>query len=1153
MIMAVGATAQNFDFSAVAPSGQTLYYKIMDASSVSVVYPQYASGDFWNGYTKPTGTLSIPSTVTNAGTTYTVTSIGFNAFYECDNLFNITMPTSLTSIGNDAFYGCDSLQHIVIPEGVASVGDSSFYECELVQDISLPSTILSIGKSAFQGLSHITTLTLPRALCYVGGRAFAYCTSLTTLNYNADSCWFAGTAASWGVPATYIFWGSNQLTTVNFGSHVRFIPTNAFRDKSLTSISFPNSLRRIGGYAFAGCTSLTSVDFGNGVETIQNYAFDGCSQLSSLSLPNSVKAIGLCAFRGCSFSELTLPSSLQEIDNNAFASNNNLTNVTLNADSCFTGSAQSSDAVFASCPHLTTITFGNNVKAIPDRFCASTPITTVFIPNSVKVIGDYAFSNCNMLTNVNIGNSVEDIGESSFRQCTALTSIVFPNSLKYLRGECFWGSGLRSVTIPHNVSYIGDYAFMNCSNLDTLYYNADSINIVGNISPTATSYQAAAFPGTLTYVEIGSNVRVIPGYAFEGKTLINSINIPNSVHKISQFAFNGCSGLTSLLLGNAIGTIENSAFNGCSGLGSILLPEALVYVGSNAFSGCSNLTTLTVPANVKVFPQITGCTSLTTVNYNADSCSSSNIFKECRSITTLNIGNNVRYVPQYFAYNDTLITSLIIPPSVKNIASYAFYGCKHIDTVALPDSLRTISTYAFANCARLSSLKIPASVKSIGSRAFNGCYRLQTLHYDAENCNSIGEYAFGPSINALYISQNVSYLPNGIFTPCTNLVAVYAYPTVPPMGTITNVFSNAVSNVPLYVPCTAVYDYTHGGSSSSWRGRFSNIQLLSGDYAMHIGSNDSEMGSAEYLQSPCENGVASFQAVPTFHHRFAGWNDGNNDNPRSITLSADTSFTAIFEPDTFRVTATPSVDSMGAVTGSGIYFRNDEVYLYAFPVGGNVFTGWNDNTTDNPYIFTVTGNVQLTADFAPASVDTLFVTDTLLLTDTLNVFLHDTTIVDNWIYDTTYLWQYDTTYIDNYIHDTTYIDNYIHDTTIVENWVYDTTIVTDTLWMTQFDTVWMTLYDTVWLHDTVIVHDTVYIPQEGINDIEAANIMLYQRDGRIVVDGAAGKAVYMYDISGRLLATREENCDQLLLDVPASGAYLIKVGNMPARKIVVIR
>ena len=168
----------------------------------------------------------------------------------------------------------------------------------------------------------------------------------------------------------------------------------------------------------------------------------------------------------------------------------------------------------------------------------------------------------------------------------------------------------------------------------------------------------------------------------------------------------------------------------------------------------------------------------------------------------------------------------------------------------------------------------------------------------------------------------------------------------------------------------------------------------------------------------------------------------------------------------------------------------------------------------------------------------LYVHDTTILTE----YIHDTTTVTLW--DTAYIDVYihETTYVDNYIHDTTYVDNYIHDTTYVDNWIYDTTIVFDTLWLTQ--------YDTVWLHDTVYIHDTITV---GVNNVEAIDAKVYVSNHQIVVEGADGNAVTLFDLNGRMLATRQDYYDKLYFDVPASGGYLIRIGNHPARKVVVIK
>lgn len=115
----------------------------------------------------------------------------------------------------------------------------------------------------------------------------------------------------------------------------------------------------------------------------------------------------------------------------------------------------------------------------------------------------------------------------------------------------------------------------------------------------------------------------------------------------------------------------------------------------------------------------------------------------------------------------------------------------------------------------------------------------------------------------------------------------------------------------------------------------------------------------------------------------------------------------------------------------------------------------------------------------------------------------------------------------------------------------DTITLTQTDTLTLTDTIWLT--DTLWLHDTVMVHDTIYIPQEGIGDAEATTAKVYISHGQIVIEGAAGFDVTLYDAVGRLLATRRDDFAALRFDAPSSGVYMVRIGNMPPRKVVVMR
>lgn len=138
----------------------------------------------------------------------------------------------------------------------------------------------------------------------------------------------------------------------------------------------------------------------------------------------------------------------------------------------------------------------------------------------------------------------------------------------------------------------------------------------------------------------------------------------------------------------------------------------------------------------------------------------------------------------------------------------------------------------------------------------------------------------------------------------------------------------------------------------------------------------------------------------------------------------------------------------------------------------------------------------------------------------------------------------------------TEFDTIISDTTITS----DTIQVNDTVWI--HDTAWVyssfVVYDTLYVHDTVplyiydtvYIHDTVYV---GVNDVQTVNVKMYAADGQIVVEGSDGMAVMLYDAVGRLLATRNDGLSMQRFNVPTSGAYMVKVGKYPARRVVVVK
>ena len=239
---------------------------------------------------------------------------------------------------------------------------------------------------------------------------------------------------------------------------------------------------------------MTSINIPNSVTDIASEAFSYCDNLSSVIIPPSVTSLSLFAFRDSPVKKIAYPSGLSKPNASTLIAYDPVGAIiedgfvygpekkaiyfaplTLKGEYSIPSSvSQISENAFAHCEELTKVNFHNSVTYIGrGAFMDCSGLTSMTVPNSVTTIGQYAFSNCKGLTKVELPSSLTLINNGLFLSCSGLISVDLPNSVEYIRDAAFnYCSGLTSLTVPNSVKEISGDAFSNCSGLK-------SVNILG--------------------------------------------------------------------------------------------------------------------------------------------------------------------------------------------------------------------------------------------------------------------------------------------------------------------------------------------------------------------------------------------------------------------------------------------------------------------------------------------------------------------------------------------------------------------------------------------------------------------------------------------------------------------------------------------------
>ena len=288
---------------------------------------------------------------------------------------------------------------------------------------------------------------------------------------------------------------------------------------------------------------------------------------------------------------------------------------------------------------------------------------------------------------------------------------------------------------------------------------------------TITGYSGNA---TALYIpdEIdGHEVVEIGDSAFENRTDLRTVMIPDSVTRINIGAFSGCINLANITLSKRIEKIGENAFYNCDSLQSVEIPKCLndvyarydsIYIPNGVFNECSNLKTIIFEEGSTVIADalFRGCDGLESVTIpNTVTQIYGYAFADCRNLKNINISDSVTVLGENVFQNDTSITEINLPDSITALGRGAFSGCNRLKSIVIPDSVTNIGISAFSECKNLESVTLSKGLEKIGENAFYNCDSLQSIEIPK-------------SLKDVYATYDSIYTPNGVFNECSRLKTI---------------------------------------------------------------------------------------------------------------------------------------------------------------------------------------------------------------------------------------------------------------------------------------------------------------------------------------------------------------------------------------------
>lgn len=619
-----------------------------------------------------------------------------------------------------------------------------------------------------------------------------------------------------------------------------------------------------------------------------------------------------------------------------------------------------------------------------------------------------------------------------------------------------------------------------------------------------------------------------------------------------MWAFSDCTSISTLSIGESVITIGSQSFSDCSSLVSVIIPNSVITLGSCCFQSCNNLSSITIGESVGLIDiyAFWYCPNLDTIIFKPTSCpninnqafNSGNIFTffiPCGSYWSYwSLGNNHTYIEPAVNIDITLASNNIMWGNYAIIQVPPMYSNVRCDSTSVIQATPNYG-YHFDHWST-------GSTQSLDTVHLTGDCTITA--YFAKNQYTITALTNQNDRGSVTGSATVDYLDT------VTLIATANY------GYHFSHWSDGSTENPHQVSATqnmTIYAYFEPNQ-----------------YALNVQSADGTMGNVsgsgnfDYLSN------RTISATANYGYHFVQWNDGIATSSRTVTLTQDTTFTATFGKNQYTLNVQSNNASLGTVTGSGTYEYLDTVEITATAIEHHHFVRWSDGNTYNPRIYQVTGDANITATFA---IDTHYVNVTCDIArgavsgSGYYAYGSACTVTAENIYTgfVFHSWS-------NGVTANPYVFAVLDDMELYAIFVaegeevYTVTVESADPSMGTVSgggqalsggevVIWATSNpghrfvrwndnNTDSVRTVVVTADVTYTAYfeattQGITELLGDDIRILVQHGQIIVEGVEDKAVRVFDLYGRLVDTR----------LLPTGVYIVKIGDHPARKVVVIR